>query len=237
MADEPQEYRYSDKELALILKRATELDADLEHGAPSPVHLPHNPDGLTLRQIQEIAGEVGLNPARILQAADSLAVEGLKGTDRLLGGPLRIRARRTLLKELEPVKQRRLLEVVRDVLGVPGEAHEVLGGVEWKGTRRSDTIIVRVVPDEGRTGIHITVQRDLSFFLSHWFPFLLGGGLAGVTLGILEPGSAGAVAGIVVGGLGTGLAVGRSLFSAGSRQWRRLLDRAADGMVREGEKE
>jgi hypothetical protein len=70
------------------------------------------------------------------------------------------------------------------------------------------------VPDEGRTGIHLTVQRDLSFFLSHWFPFLAGGGLAGVTIGVLGLSSPVAMAGIVVAGVGGGLAVGRSLFSA-----------------------
>lgn len=229
------EHRFTEDEFALILRRATELDRDPEE-VPTPALRPSpHPEGLTLPEILQIAQEVGLAPARVIQAVDSLSVEGISGRARFFGGSLRIRARRTLLRELSTEEMRRLLDVVREGLGTPGEAHEVLGGVEWKGTRSSDPTTVRVVPESARTVIHFTVERGVSAFFAHWGPMLLGAGAAGILIGALEPLTAEAMAGIVFGGLATGYAVGRTIWAAGSRQWRRLLDRVADGMVRAGE--
>jgi hypothetical protein len=234
MADVAGEHRFTEEEFALILRRATEMDHGPSEGSPRPISLPQRPEGLTLAEILEIAQEVGINPAQVLQAADALAVEGLSDLARIFGGPLRIRARRTLLKELSTAEMGRLLDVVRENLRTPGESHEVLGGLEWKGTKSSDPTTVRVVPESGRTVIHLTVERGLSAFLGHWGPMLLGAGAAGILIGALEPLSGGAMTGIVFGGLAVGYAVGRTIWTAGSRQWRRLLDKVANEMVEVG---
>jgi hypothetical protein len=174
---------------------------------------------------------VGIDPARVAQAVDTLAVEGLSDLARLFGGPLRVRVRRTLLRELSTTDMGRLLEVVRDNLGTQGEAHEVLGGVEWKGMKSSAPIAVRMVPEQGRTVLHVTAERGLSAFLNHWIPMLLGAGGAGILVGALEPLTGGAMTGIVLGGIVAGYGMGRTLWTGGWVRWRRLLEKVADEMV------
>lgn len=235
MADPRHEHRYTEKEFALILSRATELDSGPEEEPPSPALPRHHPEGLTLRDIQEIAAEVGVNPARVVQAVDSLSAERIGHLARFFGGPLRIRARRTVLREMTPLEMGRLLDVVRDGLGSQGEAHEVLGGVEWRGTKSGDPVTVRVVPERGRTVVHMTVRRGTSAFVGHWLPFLGVGGVTGILIGALQPLDPGAVAGILTGAAAVMYGLGRTIWTTGSNQWRRLLDRVADNVVRAGE--
>ena len=236
MADPLQEHRFTEGEFALILRRATELDASSQV-EPSPGVPPiHHPEGLTLREIQDIAADVGVDPARVVQAVDSLAAEKVSDAARFFGGPLRIQARRTLLREMTPLEMGRLLDVVREGLGSQGEAHEVLGGVEWRGTRSGDPVLARIVPERGRTVVHMTVRRGTSAFVGHWLPFLGVGGATGVLIGALQPLDPGAVAGILAVAAAVTYGLGRTIWTAGTRQWRRLLDRVADEIVRAGER-
>jgi hypothetical protein len=190
---------------------------------------------MTLTQVLEIAREVGVDPAKVVQAVDSLSVEEWSGAAKVFGGPVRVRGRRTILKGLTPSEMARLLEVVREEMGVEGESHEVLGGVEWKGKKGPDVVSIRMVPEEERTLLHLTTDRSLTAFLSHYLPGLFSLGVAGVLIGVFEPLSGGTMAGIITAAAATGYGIGRTIWSSGSRQWRRLLDRAADRMVREGE--
>ena len=130
----------------------------------------------------------------------------------------------------------RLLEIVRQGLGSQGEAHEVLGGVEWRGTKSGDPVLVRIVPERGRTVVSMTVRRGTSAFVGHWLPFLGVGGATGVLIGALQPLDPGTVAGILAGAAAVTYGLGRTIWTAGTRQWRRLLDRVADEVVRVGER-
>ena len=74
MSPPDDERRYSDEEFALILRRAVEIE-----GRPTPEPeaptLPLPPsDGLTLTEIQEIAGEAGIDPAAVAEAASALSL-------------------------------------------------------------------------------------------------------------------------------------------------------------------
>jgi hypothetical protein len=100
---------------------------------------------------------------------------------------------------MTPLEMGRLLDVVREGLGSQGEAHEVLGGVEWRGTRSGDPVLVRIVPERGRTVVRMTVRRGTSAFVGHWLPFLGVGGATGILVGALQPLDPGAVAGILAG--------------------------------------
>ena len=74
MPDTEGERRYTEREYELILRRAIELDAPsalVPQPTPEPT-LP--PEGLTLSKIKEIAAEVGVDPARVAEAASTLGI-------------------------------------------------------------------------------------------------------------------------------------------------------------------
>ena len=62
--DERSSRRYSEKEIGLILRRATEF----QRSEPSAA----DPTGLTLAELQEVASEVGIDPAYLRRAAAEL---------------------------------------------------------------------------------------------------------------------------------------------------------------------
>jgi hypothetical protein len=62
--DERSSRRYSEKEVGLILRRATEF----QRSEPSAA----DPTGLTLAELQEVASEVGIDPAYLRRAAAEL---------------------------------------------------------------------------------------------------------------------------------------------------------------------
>ncbi len=75
MADLPSNRRYSDEEVARLLERATQLQADARPIVPG--------SGLTLRELESIAGEVGLDPAALRQPRRSWTRARAGGRDWL----------------------------------------------------------------------------------------------------------------------------------------------------------
>lgn len=71
---------YSEEELAVILRRAVELQE-----RPTG-QVPVRSEGFSLREIQAIAREVGLDPDAVARAAATLTPEGRSGLARVLGG-------------------------------------------------------------------------------------------------------------------------------------------------------
>ncbi len=226
MVNNGDERRYSEEEFGLILKRAIELDtrrSSLPQRAPAPPVLP--PGGLTLREIQEIAAEVGVSPARVLEAADLLAAQRWSPTARFFGGPAKMSARRSLPRRPLPEEMGRLLDVPRRLLKTDGESHEVLGGVEWKNSSWTGPVSVRVSPDGDGARLTVAVDRGGSAFLSHYVPILWGLGVAGITIGVLDPATTEAMVGIVAAGAASGYAVARTIWAKSTKRWQKLLRR------------
>jgi hypothetical protein len=226
MSNNGEERRYTEEEFALILKRAIELDtrrSSLPQRAPAPPLLP--PGGLTLREIQEIAAEVGVNPVRVAEAADSLAVSKWSPQAKLFGGPSKMSAHRSLARLLPPEDMGRLLDVPRRLLKTDGEAHEVLGGVEWKNSSMVKTVSVRVSPDGRGARLNVSVDRGGEAFLSHYVPILWGLGIAGIAVGVLDPETTEAIVGIVAAGAASGYAAARTIWAKSTKRWQQLLRR------------
>lgn len=68
------------EEFAVILRRAVELQE-----RPTG-QVPVRSEGFSLREIQAIAREVGLDPDAVARAAATLTPEGRSGLARVLGG-------------------------------------------------------------------------------------------------------------------------------------------------------
>jgi hypothetical protein len=109
--------RYGEQEIAEILRRATEAD----EAAPPPAA----GTGLTLAQIQEVGGEVGIAPARIERAARSLDLPKASPPVRFLGAPRSVARMVPLDRPLSDDEWMRLVVILRETFGAKGTVESI----------------------------------------------------------------------------------------------------------------
>ena len=156
--------RYDEQEIAEILERATAEDS--ASGAAQPLG-----GGLTLPQLQEIGGEVGISPARIADAARAVGSrEGTALEKSYLGAPRSVSRIVPLERPLTDDEWTRLVVDLR-------ETFDAVGTVRADGPLRSWTngnLQVHVEPDgnayrvrmkttKGSTGPLTAVGVSLTF--------------------------------------------------------------------------
>ena len=181
--------RYSEDEVALILRRAAELQTRPPGGEAA--------DGLTLATLEEIAREAGLDPMLVRRAAAE--VEDRRAAvpvHRALGAPARAIVERRLAVEPTRHAYEVLVAELRRTFGTPGETSSLGRTVAWSSAHPGiRQITVTVVPRESGTVLRV----DESFAP-------LAGGLFG-----------GIVGGLGGGGLGAALGVGLGVFASPAR--------------------
>src|SRR5256885_15625563 len=112
----PPSERYSEQEMALILKRAAELQEGADgRGAER-----------TLGEIQEIAAEVGIDAPFVAEAVAEL--QRPRTRVGWLGAPTRFHDERSVAGSLSPSEIGELLDQARAELGLHGEVHQVFDG-------------------------------------------------------------------------------------------------------------
>lgn len=209
---------YSDREVALVLKRASELEEQRSsEGAGA---------GLTLAQLEEIAREAGLDPDLVAEAALELDSRRPERTRSLLGPPPVHRAVETVSGHPTEDKLRELIEVVDRQVPEDGIVTEALGTVRWTGRGKLLSTQVSVGPTGDRTRIQVTRRfREQIRPMLHAIPGvwgLVGGMAVAAGLGF----SGGLVAAVAAGGTLLGAVIGRTIWhvlSAGSeREVKRL---------------
>lgn len=142
------ERRFSEQEMALIIRRAAELqDGGSADGGAR----------FSLAEIQEIASEAGVAEPFVSQAAAELQRPPVP--TGMLGAPLRFEEQRTLRGGLPAAARAELVDIVRRELGLYGEATEVLGAVEWRGRSSLGATIVSIGERGGDTRIGVTTSR------------------------------------------------------------------------------
>ena len=123
MADTPiDERRFTDQEAHEILKKAVEK-------APSRALV--KSEGLSLAELKTIGGEVGIDPARLEDAARALTRGGGNRPNQILGGPTVLHFERKVEGELDPMDTSEILSCIRRTMGLQGEVNEIHGTLEW----------------------------------------------------------------------------------------------------------
>jgi hypothetical protein len=139
--------RYSEQEMALILKRAAELQEGADgRGAQR-----------TMREIQEIAAEVGIDASFVTEAVSELRRPPVRVG--WLGAPTRFHDERNVAGALTPSDIGELLDQARAELGLHGEVHQVFDGVEWRARSPLGATILTLGPRSGKTRIALTTER------------------------------------------------------------------------------
>ncbi|HSG50229.1 MAG TPA: hypothetical protein VLA43_20550 [Longimicrobiales bacterium] len=212
------ERRFSEEEFALVLRRATELQARGPGQGPAL----ERADGLTLDEMKAIASEVGISSEAVEEAA--LALRWAGGTP---ADPLAVKfvLAASVPGRLSDEDRMRVLQAIRDGAMHYGEARETPTGVEWSSAKGETTQLnVSVYTLEGRNEVRVAVDRTASAVLTHLFPGLGSFFLVVATASSLELSVLGGAA-LVIGGLGAGLALARTIWHVNSR---RIRARARD---------
>jgi hypothetical protein len=155
--DSSGERQFSEREVALILKTASELQDTGD--APGR--------GLTLRELEHFAAEAGMDPALIRRAAASVDTVTPTASHRLLGAPMEIVVERTFAGEIDQAAHERLLAHVRQATGELGEMQSVDRLFGWKGRVDGVKTEVSVSPADGPTRVRVRMEMDEAALGAH----------------------------------------------------------------------
>lgn len=217
--------RFTDKEVALILRRASDLEKKSSSTALS------QDGGLTLEELKEIAGEAGIDPSLVGRAAAELeSPKGLENTS-LLSGPGTVqREVRTIPGELSTEELAEIFRIVDTEVADQGTVVEALGNFRWTSKGRFVSTQVSLDPSQGETMVRVEERyNDAVRGVLHGIPASYGlvFGLAAVTealsLGVLPESL------ILLGSIATGWGIGTSI-------WRLLSSRSRTRVQRLTEK-
>lgn len=229
--DSARERRFSEEEVALIIKRAAELQ-QTEQAAQEPG------SSLSLSEIEQIAGEAGIDAGLVRRAA--LGLDRPVVTNRpspWLGAPTRVVFEKVVEGEL-PVEQfEDIVTEVRRTIGANGLASVLGRSLAWStsgaGGRRGPAhqVEVGVVVRGGTTTIRVEEEfRNLAGAL---LGGLVGGGGGGTTGGTIAIGmtlfhSAPATVALWVAVVGGFYSLARTIFGNIVRKRERELRGLAD---------
>lgn len=219
------ERRFTDQEVALVLQRASKLEAETEAGAEGSV----GARGLTMRDLEQIAGEVGIAPALVQRAVSDMdARRGAGGRGGILG-PAGVAKMIDVVPR--PLDREQMLSLVRaadDALDLPGSVTEALGEVRWSGRDRFQATQVAFATGEQETVIRVQHRytgraKRVAHFVPSALALMLGSSLVGGT-GLVGAGVVAVAVGSGVVGLGVGRLVWRALCDRARRRAAGLLD-------------
>lgn len=215
--------RFTDREVALVLKRATDLDE---------AESPEAAGGLSLHDLREIAREVGISPAAIDRAVASLERGPRIGTS-LAGAPRVRKAVRAFPSELDQDGIARLMRVVDDRADSTGSITEALGSVRWTGQDRFKSTRVSVTPKDGETTIEVVEKAEPKIRrVFHLLPPAWTLMLAPAVLEMVELSTAGMI-GLVILLVAVGLGIGRAGWALLSAASKRRVGRLAESLALE----
>jgi len=176
----PTSRRFSDKEVAHIIKRASELQ---QEEAPA-----ESSTGMSLAELEQVAREAGLDPALVRRAATDLDT---RVTDQrpsaFIGAPTRLSLERTIDGELPADEYEPMVLEMNRALGLVGSASTLGRSLQWtvQGVDRrrvsTRTVQITVTPRNGRTTIRI--EEPLGGLARGLF----GGLMAGLGAGLTSP--------------------------------------------------
>lgn len=172
---------YADKEMSQLLKRATELQH--EEGVTGP-----QPGGLSLRELEEVAAEAGIDPCYLRRAAAELESGGreAEGWEKLTGERLTLVRELVVPGELPTEEFERVLAVIQSTTAEHGRPSLMGRTFMWQGENasKSRTVVVTVTVRRGET--HIRAEERLHQLAAGLFWGSAGGG-TGVGVGVGVP--------------------------------------------------
>lgn len=216
--------RFSEEQVALVLRQAAALSAAAESDAE------HGPRGdLTLGELKEIGAEAGIDPAHVEQAARSMAAAPSgPAAGVVLRMPTTVQLERVVPVSLDARILPALLDLIRTEFARQGIVEETLGGFEWRARSAMGGRYVSIRGEAGRTRIRVLGNyRDgmLAATLGVGPIATMGTGALAVALGAASPFLF--VPAALAGGVAAALVPWKHAFGKERRALHRVLDALA----------
>jgi hypothetical protein len=219
--------RFTDKEVAIVLRKASELEDREGEGGGS---------GLSLEELEDIAAEVGISREAMSRAVAHLDARS-KRLRPLSGGPLTHRAIQAVPGELDEDARARLIEYVNSTSDMIGATSDALGSTQWTSVDRFRSTQVSITPGRGETNVQVVERASARLRrLAHLLPASLAAAVTAGSIGALEP-SSGAVAAFIALGFAVGGTVGRAVWGWLSSQSADRVERLAGELARQAKQE
>jgi hypothetical protein len=222
MSLEPSDRRFTDQEVALVLRRAAELEDRRESNVANR--------GITKLELESIAREAGFSIEAVQQAIIDLGSARRFPSVSYLGASPVSKRIHAVPKELDRNELPSLVQIVEDRIAMAGTITEALGSVRWTSVSANHHFTpvtqVTVTPAEGETRISVSQRFDERVRrIVHLLPTLWGG-MAGVVVAAAAgmtvlPGAI-SVAGVAAVGFGIGRKVWQSMASRSGNRVERL---------------
>ena len=179
LPSDPSGKRFTDREMKLIFERAGEAAVAAE-----------SEQGHSLAEMQEIARQVGLDPADIAKAASTLRAP--ETSNPILGAPVRFQASRTLPVKLTDERMTDIAVRIREATGLNGEWRDAPGGTEWRARTATGRFVVNFTARGDGTRIDVSVGREDEAVLTA-IASAVGGGIVGIAASFFIANAVGAV--------------------------------------------
>lgn len=176
--------RYTDRQMAAILKRAAERQAT----GDEPLH--------ELAAIQDIAQQVGIDPNHVADSAAALSFQGTMARGRLLGASSAFRRSRQIPEALSASERAAVVTTIRDQMPQVGVVTEFADRLEWHAGPADNKTAITLSAAAGGTLIRVDGRHlapKLGFYSGAAVATIIAGGLgtsiwprlgAGLALGI-----------------------------------------------------
>lgn len=201
--------RYSDDEMALIIRRAAMLQAADEG------------EGHSLAEIQAIAAQVGIPPELVVQVAAELPTQPPPGSvaRTLLGPAATYIAAGDVPAVVSPGSYSELVTALRATAGRLGRASELGRSLEWRASAANSELTVTVVPRADATHVRVEGNYEGWRRLPYWATVVIAGvlGLAAAEAGPVIAAS------VALGALAGGWAVARAMWGVFARRLERRV--------------
>jgi hypothetical protein len=172
--------QYTDKQMALILRRAAELQR-----AEAPEKRPDS--GYSLAELETAGGEAGIDPAFIRRAAGWLDGAPSGRAHPFLGAPTAVEVRAALPAVYPDAALEDALDAIPDLAGCDGDGQVRNGKLGWKvnalqSYNSGRTLKVSIEP--GAAGSAVVVKSELKSLAAGLFGGVMGGFGGGVGFGV-----------------------------------------------------
>lgn len=179
--------RYTDREVALVIKRAAELQEQQSEQTD------RSSSGLSLGELEQVARESGLDPSLVRRAAQDLDIHREPvHKSRFLGAPSVVTVERTVDGELPPGEYEGIVEELRRTFNDNGYVSTLGRSLAWSSSpngygrhHSQQQVNVTVNVRNGKTIIR--AERSLRGVAGGLFGGLMGGvggGTTGISMGI-----------------------------------------------------
>lgn len=154
---------YNDKEISAVLKRAAELQRDQG---------PDQTSGLSLEELEQIAADVGIDPAFVKTAAREIDQEHTQEAYRALGAPTFVDLERIVDGGMSEERWGEIVAEIRRIYDVVGEVGQVGHTREWiYRDQTGERMHVTATPTGDQTKIRV-YTRMTDFAIALFAPIL-----------------------------------------------------------------